>query len=84
MKKYVIKYEIILTDGKISDKEIKVSNCESSIGAQVKLENYLKNKYKNFKQLLVTSCEEDSMSNIFGNDFLKDRNFNDIFKEMGL
>lgn len=41
------------------DKEIKVKNCMSSVQAQVKLEEYLKKKYKNFKQLIVENCKED-------------------------
>lgn len=76
--KYLIKYEIVLDTGsKITDKEIKVNNCRSGVEAQVKLEDYLKRKYINFKQLIVHSCKitidvNDIFSNfgdIFGNGF---------------
>jgi hypothetical protein len=63
METYNIKYEIHLTDGSaIRDKEMNVKNCTNGVGAQVKLENLLKKKYSNFKQLIVHSCKEDVMS----------------------
>lgn len=43
-----------------------VKNCSNSIIAQVKLEDYLKRKYPNFKQLVVFSCVEDLLRSIFG------------------
>lgn len=43
-----------------------VKNCSNSIIAQVKLEDYLKRKYPNFKQLVVYSCKEDFLRNLFG------------------
>lgn len=75
-KKFIIKYEIILTNESIiRNKEIKVSKCFSNIEAQVKLEKYLIKKHNEFKQLVVHSCTEDFMSgfddifNGFGNGF---------------
>jgi len=60
-KKYIIKYEIVFDDDNtLKGKEIKVSNCLSGVQAQVKLEDYLKRKYINFKQLIVTECKEES------------------------
>ena len=46
----------------------------SEVHAQVRLENYLKEKYINFKKLIVKECKEDfmGMSDIFSQ-------FGDIF-----
>jgi len=90
MKTYIVKYEIHFNDGsKIKDKEMKVKNCEIAIGAQVKLEKYLKKKYDNFESLVVHSCKEDIMSafnSIFdgdtfggGSPFGGNSSFGDIF-----
>ena len=75
-KKFIIKYEIVL-DGapNMKDKEIKVDKCMSSFHAQVKLEEYLKKKYINFKQLIVYSVTEDYLSNL--------GDFGDIFNQFG-
>lgn len=75
-KKFVIKYEIILEGASpLKDKEIKVDKCMSSFHAQVKLEEYLKKKYINFKQLIVHSCNEDYLSNL--------GDFGDIMNQFG-
>ena len=77
-KKYVIKYRIIFVDDStLEDKEIKISNCQNGVQAQVRLEDYLKRKYGNFKQLIVSDCkEEPAMSDIFSQ-------FGDIFGGKG-
>jgi hypothetical protein len=77
MKTYSVKYEIYLTNGSvIKDKEMNVKKCTNGVDAQVKLEKYLKKKYDNFKQLIVQSCKEDTMSAF--NDM-----FGDIFSGTG-
>lgn len=79
-KTFIIKYEIILLDNSvIKDKEIKVKRCFNSIGAQCKLEDYLKKKYSSFNKLIVKSCEQDYMDNIFGGNI---DDFGDIFGKM--
>lgn len=74
MKKYVIKYRVLLEGAEpLENKEIKIANCMSSFHAQVRLEEYLKKKYINFKQLVVKECKEDyDLNNIFSQ-------FGDIF-----
>jgi hypothetical protein len=74
MKKYVIKYRVLLEGAEpLENKEMKISNCMSSFHAQVRLEEYLKKKYINFKQLIVKECKEDyDLNNIFSQ-------FGDIF-----
>jgi len=60
MKKYRIKYRVILEGASpLENKEIKIDKCMSSVHAQVRLEDYLKKKYINFKQLVVSECKED-------------------------
>jgi hypothetical protein len=76
-KTFIIKYEIILVNSVIKNKEIKVYHCFNSVGAQCKLEKYLQKNHEDFKQLIVHSCKEDIMgifddmfNNLFdGNDF---------------
>ena len=81
---YIIKYKIIFTDNSIiDDKEMKVKNCLSNIEAQIKLEDFLKKKYTNFKQLKVHSCNKD-VNDIFNDIFNNTSIFNDIFKKNGL
>lgn len=71
-KKYIVKYEIIFDDGKtLKGKEIKIAKCLSELQAQIRLEDYLKRKYINFKQLIVIECKQDV------DDFLSQ--FGDIF-----
>jgi hypothetical protein len=74
MKKYRIKYRVILEGASpLEDKEIKIDKCMSSLHAQVRLEDYLKKKYINFKQLIVTECKEAlDMNDVFSQ-------FGDIF-----
>lgn len=64
-EKFIIKYEILLEGASpLKNKEIKIDKCASSFHAQVRLEEYLKKKYSNFKQLIVHSCTKDYMSNL--------------------
>jgi len=79
-KKYKIKYKILLEGAPaLEDKEINIDNCHNGVQAQVRLEDYLKKKYINFKQLIVFECEE-MMKTPFG-DF--DMGMGDIFKNFG-
>lgn len=66
-KTYLVKYRVILEGSNpIEDKETKVKNCFSGVQAQIKLEEYLKKKYIDFKQLIVSECNEDlNMENLF-------------------
>lgn len=77
-KKYVIKYRIIFDDGNtLENKEIKIAKCYTGVMAQIRLEDYLKRKYINFKKLEVTECKEDvSLDDFFSQ-------FGDIFGGMG-
>ncbi len=73
-KKYVIKYRIIFDDDStLEDKEIKVDNSMTGVQAQIKLEDYLKRKYINFKQMIVLECKAeftlDDMFSQFGDIF---------------
>jgi hypothetical protein len=79
-KKYRIKYQVLLEGSPtLGGKEIKIDNCLSGIHAQVRLEDYLKKKYINFKQLVVLECKEDldlndlfsAFGDIFGGNFGK-------------
>lgn len=58
-KSYIIEYKAYNPIGVcISDQPIKVKNCMSDIHAKVKLEKYLKKKYKYFYNLEIISCDE--------------------------
>ena len=81
-KKYIIKYEIVLEGADtLKGKEIKVDKCLSGVQAQVRLEDYLKRKYINFKQLIVIECKEEliDLFSQFGDIFGGSGNFNNIF-----
>ncbi len=67
MKKYIIKYRVLLEgSASLENKEIKIANCMSPLHAQIRLEDHLKKKYVNFKQLIVKECKEDyDINNIF-------------------
>jgi hypothetical protein len=85
-KTFIIKYEVRFYDiPGLWDKEIKVKNCMSILHAKVKLETWLKGKYRNFQCLVVKDCREEkndfedllkSYSDIFDSSYLKD-----IFKK---
>ena len=82
-KKYRVKYKVLLEGASpLENKEIKIDNCMSGVHAQVRLEEYLKKKYINFKQLIVFECTE-VMKTQFGDldgDFGSIMNqFNDLF-----
>jgi len=83
MKTYVIKYEILFEDKSgLLGKEIKIKNCLSGIQAQVRLEEWLKKKYSNFKSLIVNECKEDVFSS-FEDIFKGGKGMNDIFSGFG-
>lgn len=70
---YIIKYNLILFNEILYDKEIKVKNKDSELIAKVSLEDYLKRKYgDSFRQLVITSClldnpfEHPLFTDIFG------------------
>lgn len=84
MKKYRIKYRVLLEGSDpLENKEIKIDHCMSSFHAQVRLEDYLKKRYINFKQLIVEECKEDmDFNNIFssfGDIFGKNNDFKKMF-----
>lgn len=84
-KKYTIKYEIVLEGASpLKGKEIKIDKCMSGVHAQIKLEDYLKRKYSNFKQLIVKSCSEVYNTLLGDMDFNpNDKGFDDIMKNFG-
>ena len=55
-KTYIIKYDMVLTIGKINGKTMKAHNCSSEIEAKMKLHKYLEKKY-NVLNLIIHSCE---------------------------
>lgn len=71
---YRIKYEVTLSSGTLSGKEIIVKNKPNELIAKVSLEDYLKKKHgANFIRLIINDCKEDyfnsSFADIFGNIF---------------
>ena len=84
MGKFTIKYEIYFIDGsKLSDKEINVDHCYNTLEAQCRLEDYLRKKYPNIRQLVVFTCKPyDHIANgMFGDIFGKE--FGDLFNFTG-
>ena len=76
-KKYCIKYKVFFDHGDpLKNKEIKIDKCMSGVHAQVRLEEYLKKKYKHFARLEVEECKEDSIFGQFDDIF---GNFDNIF-----
>ena len=59
MSTFRIKYNLILNDNILYDKEIKVKNKDNELIAKVSLENYLRRKYPTFKQLIINDCRVD-------------------------
>ena len=79
-KKYKIKYKVILEGADpLEDKEIKIDNCMGGFHAQVRLEEYLKKKHTNFKQLMVFECSEVTKT-LFGD---LDGNMDNLFSQFG-
>ena len=78
IKKYIIKYRIILENNEsIIDKEIKINNCLSELQAKIKLEDYLKRHYSNFKSLIVEEiCKDYS-------DLFNSNSFNNLWGDFG-
>lgn len=56
---YIISYGIYFNDGSYFSGKMKVKNCMSELHAKIKLEDYLKRKHNNFKQLVVYKCQMD-------------------------
>lgn len=73
LKKFRIKFRMIMEDSKEIQKEILIDNCMSSLHSQVRLEDYLKRKYIGFKQLIVESCKEETTFGDFFGDLLNNR-----------
>ena len=66
MKTYLIKYDVFLYTGILTDKVIRVKRKHNELEATTSLEGYLKRKHgKSFLRLEIISCREDSPSNIF-------------------
>lgn len=59
---YRIKYEIVLHSSTLKNKECVIHNADNELIAKIKLEKVLEKKYKDFKRLIVLSCENDFMS----------------------
>lgn len=63
---YRIKYEVTLSSGILSGKEIIVKNKDNELIAKVSLEDYLKRKHgDNFIRLIINDCREDYLSSAF-------------------
>jgi hypothetical protein len=72
MKTYKIEYGIHFTNGHYESHTTKVKNCMSDLHAKIKLEEWLKKKHSNFKELVIYKCNEDTLGGIFdfmGNPF---------------
>jgi hypothetical protein len=82
-KTFIIKYEVRFYDiPGLWNKEIKVKNCMSMLHAKVKLETWIKGKYKNFQCLIVKDCKEASdMGDLFNSDLFNSTYLKDIFKK---
>ena len=56
---YKVNYKIVfIGGGTTKEKQMRVSNCFTSVQAKIKLEEYLKRKYQNFAKLMIVSCIE--------------------------
>jgi len=63
---YRIKYNLVLKDQTLYDKEILVNNQINELFAKVNLENYLRRKYgDSFSCLYIVSISENDFMNIF-------------------
>lgn len=67
MNTYLIKYDIILRNGSLKGKIIRVKNQENELFAKINLEKYLKKKYNDeFLNLYIESITNDfDFMNIF-------------------
>lgn len=65
---YIIEYGVYFGTNQFETHTIKVRNCMSEIHAKIKLEGYLKNKYSNFKSMVVYNCTHDFLGIL---DFIK-------------
>lgn len=69
---YRIKYNVVLYNETLYDKEIIVKNKSNELTAKCSLEDYLKRKHgDSFRQLIITRCTPDNFGgfNIFDNLF---------------
>lgn len=65
-------YTIYFTNGQcIRNKKANVKNCLNELQAKMKLNEYLKQKHPDFKELVINTCTEDlfSVFGIFGKGF---------------
>lgn len=62
---YRIKYKVILHSQTITGKECVIHNADNELIAKIKLERVLEKKYKDFKKLIVLSCESDIVNDLF-------------------
>lgn len=67
MNTYLIKYDVILRNGSLKGKIIRVKNQENELFAKINLEKYLKKKYNDeFLNLYIESITNDfDFMNIF-------------------
>lgn len=80
MKTYLIEYSCFDEKGNlIKNGKIKGKKAQNGVHAQTQLEIYLKNKYSNFNNMIVHSCDEqniiDDIFDQFGSAFNNPFNF---------
>jgi hypothetical protein len=73
---YIIDYRVIGRYNQIiKSGTMRVKNKETSIHAQIDLEEFLKRKVSGFVRLVVVKCKDDVVGDIFGSIF------GDIFRK---
>ena len=66
---FLVKYNIIYTDGTSESKVVRIKNCLSHAHAKVRLDDYLQRNYLLYSRLEVINCVEDNaLFNLFGKD----------------
>lgn len=66
---FLVKYNIIYTDGTSESKLIRINNCDSQLHAKVRLDDYLQRNYPLYSRLEVINCVEDNaLFQMFGSD----------------
>jgi len=58
-KTFLIDYGVYFTNGTYESHTMKIKNCMSEIHSKVKLEDFLKKKYSNFKSVVIYKCTND-------------------------
>lgn len=71
---FIIEYKIYFTLKPPQIHETKIKNCMGELHAKIKLEDWLKKKHSDFKQLEVIKCEKDVFG-LFGDIFGKNNPF---------